>query len=488
MSDRAEFHCTDLGNAQRLVARHGPVLRYSYEWQRWLPYDGTRWAPDCTGELQRRAKETALSIYGEAAACEDTARRKELAAHAPRSEAEGRLAAMLSLAQSEPGIPVLVKDLDPDPMLLNVLNGTLDLRTGSLRPHDPADLITKLAPVEFQPNATCPGFHRFLDRVLPDPALRAFLQHAVGYSLTGLTTEQVLLFLYGLGSNGKTTLLELFHCLLGDYAVKADASSLLVRRNESPRNDLAALVGARLVTASEANEGARLDEAMVKALTGGDRITVRKLYADYFTFTPTFKIVLAANHKPTITSTGLAIWRRIRLLPFTVTIPEAERDPRLLDTLQQELPGILTWAVEGCVAWQREGLQAPPAVCTATEGYRSEMDLLAPFLEERCEVGNGFAVAVGDLYAAYVLWAERNGERHPLGKKAVGLRLAEHGFEGRKDGQGRRWWDGLKLRLENDTACTAHSGPNPETPLVRVTRESSGNREPRAVHAVHGSA
>ncbi len=342
MSDETEFHCTDLGNARRLVARYGARVRYVPEWEQWLAWDGRRWAPDISGEVPRLAKATALAIYEEALKCEDKARRKELAAHAPRSESEGRLTAMASLAKTEPGIPVLVATLDQDPMILNVENGTLELQTGSLRPHSPVDLITKLAPVLFDANAKCPAFHRFLERVLPDRALRAFLQKAIGYALTGLTTEQILLFLYGLGANGKSTLLELLHRLFGDYAAKADSSSLLVRRNEGPRNDLAALVGARLVAASEANEGSRLDEATIKALTGGDRITVRRLYADYFTFQPTFKIVLAANAKPTIAGQGPAIWRRIRLVPFAVTIPESERDPRLLETLTGELRGVLT--------------------------------------------------------------------------------------------------------------------------------------------------
>jgi putative DNA primase/helicase len=431
--------------------------------------------------VETLAKITVRGIGTEAAVAEDDAHRKELLRHAYSSESDHRLLAMIRLARSD--LPVLPDELDRDQWLLNVENGTLDLRAGTIAPHDQGQLITKLAPVRFDESAACPAFNRFLERVLPDPSLRAFLKKVVGYSLTGITTEQVLFFLYGLGANGKTVLQELWSRMLGDYAAKADSSSLLVRRNEGPRNDLAALVGARLVAASEANEGSRLDEAVVKALTGGDRITARKLYAEPFTFQPTFKIVLAANTKPTIAGRGHAIWRRIRLIPFTETIPESERDPHLLERLSEELPGILAWAVEGCLAWQKEGLQAPSAVCAATEGYRSEMDSLAPFLEECCLLGAESEQSAGELYGAYQKWAETNHER-PIGKTAFGNRLGEHGFQPRKGAQGRRGWLGLRLRQENEVARVARLERFPKSPHEEICQESPRNEHP-ARHPRH---
>jgi putative DNA primase/helicase len=276
-------------------------------------------------------------------------------------------------------------------------------------------------------------------------ALITFLQRAVGYALTGDTSEHVLFLLHGTGRNGKSTFLETLHALLGDYAKQADFATFLARKHDTVRNDLAELQGARFVAAVEVEEGRRLAENLVKQLTGGDRIKARFLYQEYFEYVPQFKVFLACNHKPVIRGTDLAIWERIRLIPFTVTIPKAERDTHLLTKLLQELPGILAWAVQGCLAWQQHGLGEPQAVVQATGAYRAEMDLLGSFLEDTVVLGTHHQVTSKDLYTAYCTWCETNGET-PMSKKALGSRLLERGCAPVRLGPKQaRGWQGLGL-------------------------------------------
>jgi len=275
-------HETDLGNAQRLVALHGQDLRYCHPWNKWLVWDGTRWSQDATAEAVRRAKDVVRAMYAEAASQLDDDRRKSLAKHAWKTESESRIEAMLSLARSEPGIPILPEQLDTNSWLLNCANGTLDVRTGELRPHKREDLLTRKIPVAYDPNATCPEWYRFLDRIMAGRAgLVSFLQRAPGYSLTGCTDERVLFLLHGRGANGKTTFLETVALLLGDYAMRTTIETLLARgdRDGIP-NDVARLRGARFVYASEAEEGRRLAEAKLKDITGGDTIAARFLHAE----------------------------------------------------------------------------------------------------------------------------------------------------------------------------------------------------------------
>lgn len=421
-------HCTDLGNAQRLVRRHGHELRFAIHLQRWLAWDGTRWKVADRGEVQQRASETILSLYPQLPNLPDQ-ERADLLRHAKQSESLRALRAMVTLAETEPGIPVSQQELDADDWLLNLANGTLDLRTGQLRAHDPHDLITKIAPVHFDPRATCPTWEAFLDRIFGgDGDLIGFLQRAIGYSLTGDTSEQVLFFLHGRGANGKSTLLETIRRLLGEYAAGASFAAFLSGRGDAPRNDLARLQGARFVTAAEAASGRHLYEVLVKQLTGGDMVTARYLYREEFEFHPRCKIFLAGNHKPRIEGTDEGIWRRLRLIPFGTTIPEEDRDPELKGKLAAELSGILNWAVTGCLAWQRQGLGTPRAVRAATDEYRGEEDQLGTFLRERCVEGPVRRVASGALYEAYKAWCAETGEA-PLSQHDVGRKLTERGFE-----------------------------------------------------------
>lgn len=440
-------HPTDLGNARRLVARYGADLRYCHPWKRWLAWDDRRLAPDVTGRVVQLAKETALGIYDEAKAASDEKVKLALAQHAARSEGERRLAAMIVLAQSEPTIPVVPGQLDTDPWLLNVSNGTLDFRTGDLRPHRREDLLTKLAPVTYDPEARCPTWEAFLDRLFgATPEVAAFLQRFCGYALTGSIHEHVLVIAHGPGANGKTTFARTLRAMLGDYAAVTSAETFLLRRGDNIPSDLAALRGARLVVASEIESGRRLAESLVKAASGGDPLTARHLFSEWFTFQPEFKLLLMTNHRPVIRGTDLAMWRRIRLVPFTTVIPPDEQDRDLPEKLLGELPGVLAWAVRGCRTWQAEGLGLPDVVRGATEAYRAEQDTLAAFLEECVIREEGARVTAAILYHVYRGWCEQNRERADS-KKAFGLLLSEHGFRSVREGHsGGRAWEGLRLR------------------------------------------
>jgi putative DNA primase/helicase len=425
-------HLTDWGNARRLVRWHGRNLRYCYDWAAWLTWDGRRWATDDSGETIRKAKATVKAMYTEGAAALDDDTRKELVRHALRSENANRISAMLTVAQSEPGIPVRPVDLDSDPWALNVQNGILDLRSGALRPHDPAAMLTKLAPVNYNPAATCPTWEAFLTRVMgSDRELIEYLQKLVGYTLTGDTSEQAVFLFYGTGANGKSTFLETLRNLLGeDYARQIRTETLMdINRSNGPTEDLARLKGARFVSARETEEGKRLAEALVKELSGGDTVTARFLYSKSFEYRPTFKLFLGANHKPVITGTDYAIWRRIHLVPFKVTIPREEQDRRLIHKLAAELDGILAWAVRGCLAWQRDGLGTPAAVAEATAAYRAESDVLAGFLAECCVTDNAKAtIQATPLFKAWESWAKSKNE-DPKNSTWFGRQMAERGFE-----------------------------------------------------------
>lgn len=435
---------TDLGNAERYAAFAGDRFRYVHPWGSWLVYDGVRWQRDADGEAVRTARDALRAMAAAAEAVPDAEQRDELVKHALDSESSARVSAMLGLAQAL--LPLAPEALDRDPDVLNVANGTLDLRTGELAPHRRDDLLTRLAPVPFDPDAACPRWDAFLARILAgNERLIGFLRRAVGYSLTGHTSEQVLLLLYGVGANGKSTFLETVRALLGDYATQADFTTFLKRDSEGARNDLARLVGTRLVSAVEAEAGRPLAEALVKQLTGGDTITARFLFREFFDFRPAFKIWLAANHKPTITGSDHGIWRRVRLVPFTVTIPEAERDPRLGAKLLEELPGILAWAVRGCLEWRASGLGVPDEVKAATDSYREEMDVLGPFLDEACLVHPDARTTAKELYAAYVTWCDANGEK-VRSQKSIAATLRERGFENLKGAKGVRCWRGLRVR------------------------------------------
>jgi putative DNA primase/helicase len=452
------FHLTDWGRAQRVVDRHGGDLRYCHPWKQWLVWDGRRWRPDVTAEVERRVKETITDLYqrtGEEIKRfgdvddEDEERQAKLAAlrkllgHCLDWEKTRSITSCLESMKSEPGVPVQPDQLDTDPFLLNVLNGTLDLRTGQLRPHQREDLITKLAPVEYDPAALCPTWDRFLRRIMNDDQdLLDYLQRVVGYSLTGDVSEQCLFFFHGTGRNGKSTFLGTVLALLGDYGKQAVSELLTVRSSEQHPTERADLFGKRLVATIETEEGKRMAEALMKQLTGGDKINARRMRENFWDFTPTHKIFLAANHKPTVRGTDCAVWRRIKLVPFTVTITEEEKDKDLPAKLRDELPGILAWAVRGCLAWQQHhSLGEPEQVKQATDAYQVEMDTVQRFINECCLVHKEVRVKVSALFDAYVAWS---GDRLTT-QPAFNDRLRSKGFETTDRTKHGFFWLGIGL-------------------------------------------
>jgi putative DNA primase/helicase len=368
---------------------------------------------------------------------------------------------MISIASGRKPFLETIASFDQDPMALTVANGVLDLATGTLAPARPERRLTKALGVAYDPTATCPRFERFLTEIFPtDTAdLVTFLQRFVGLCLTGLVTEHILLIFWGDGRNGKTTLLHVLLKLLGPFAQVAPLSLLLEGKHGRPSipNDIARLVGVRFVVTSETPEHARLAEAIIKTLTGGDRLNGRFLNHEFFDFDPTHKVLLVTNHKPTVRGRDHAIWSRIALVPFSVKFWKPEdnppsgaplADPDLSDILLTELPGVLRWAVEGCLAYQRGGLIRPAIVRAATEEYRVEQDVLGPFLDEHCVTDHAAWTPTDPLYSRYAEWAKGANE-HVLTKKAFGMELGKRGFPGTKEHQ-QRGRAGLRLRSGPD--------------------------------------
>jgi putative DNA primase/helicase len=434
---------TDAGNAQLFAHEHGADLRWVPQWGTWLRYDGKRWARTPGESLVPLAIQTARGFYRRAAEERNDDMRKILAAHAKSMESASRLEAMIKLAR---GLLVANADtFDRDPFVLNVDNGTIDLR-GEVRVHARGDMLTKLAPVAWDPSVACPMWDAFLARVLPDEGVRSWVQRYAGYCLTADVGEQVLAFFHGRGANGKSTLVEILMHVLGDYAKAGAPDLLLAKRGESHPTELADLQGARLVTCQETEAGRQWAESLVKRITGGDTIKARLMRCDFFSFAPSHKLIVSANHKPKVRGQDEGIWRRIRLVPFDVTIPEAERDDALPAKLRAEAPGILRWMVAGCLAWQREGLGVPAAIAAATRDYRHEQDALGTFIEDRCAIEPGAFAAYDDLYNAYRAWTIATGGA-TWQRETLIEALEERGFAKRKGAKGKRGIDGLKVRV-----------------------------------------
>ncbi|MHB9131163.1 MAG: phage/plasmid primase, P4 family [Armatimonadota bacterium] len=423
---------TDLGNAERLIQQHGEALLFCQTSREWLLWDSRRWAHDAQNGARRLAHETARSILQqEAAHAHDQESRDAWVRWQRASESARASGNMLTQATAYLTVPVHV--FDTDPWLLNVLNGTLDLRTGVLHPHRQEDRLRKLAPVVYDPEAQAPTWGQFLYRIFDgDMAMIEYLQRAVGYTLSGDVACQCLFFMHGeRGQNGKSTFVETMLHLLGEYAQRA-STELLMRKqtgNSNVPNDLARLQGARMVVTSELDEGHRFSESRVKDLTGGDKITARFLYGEYFDFEPTHKLWIYGNHQPTASANDHGFWRRVHLIPFLVRIPDEEKDPDLKDKLKAQLPGIFAWAVRGCRLWleRRKQLDPPSCVLEATQQYRSDMDKLARFFAECCHVAQGIEVPAKRLYDRYVQWCDENHER-AVSHTAFGRELTSRGF------------------------------------------------------------
>ena len=439
---------TDLGNAERLVADHGRDLRFA-PGLGWLAWDGRRWRVDHDGESIRRAKRTVRGLYSRAALIEDEAERKRLLKWAIVSESEARLRAAVKLAETERAIIVEPDRLDAEPWLFNAANGTIDLRDGSLREHRRADLLTKMTTVVYDPEVRSELWESFLERVTGgDAELIAFYRRAVGYSLTGHTSEEVLFFAHGPTATGKSSKLEAIRAMLGEYGKTADFEMFLRRHGDAGvRNDVARLAGARLVVSVEVDDGKALAEGLLKVLTGGDTVAARFLYRETFEFRPVFKLWLAANERPRVKADDSAIWRRILQLPFVHSIPEAERDDRVKLALRTDpavQTAILAWAVQGCLEWQQRGLDVPASVRDYTAEYRHEMDPLRDWLADCTTTEPDAWTTNAELRSSYEDWCQENGEK-PLAQNKLGHLLEGKGYHAKR-ADGVRGRQGIRVR------------------------------------------
>jgi putative DNA primase/helicase len=433
-----KFNRTDSGNARLFSSMFAGQVKYDHGRQRWLLYREHRWQEDSDGEIVRLMQETARRRYQLAAEIQDLDERKREAAFAISSETRGKIDSALALAQAERELADSGSNWNKDPLLLCAGNGVILLNTGTLRQGLPSDAITLRTAVPYDPSAECPRWLSFLTEIFRDnPELPDFIRRAVGYSMTGDTSEQVLFLCYGTGSNGKSVFLGIIREVLGEYAYNMPFSTIELHDRSAIPNDLAALVDRRFVTAAETNATARLNEARIKALTGGDPITARFLHCEFFTYRPVAKFWLSVNHKPRVSDDSYGFWRRVRLIPFTREFRGAEADPRLEEKLRAELPGILAWAVRGSLEWKKSGLNPPECVTAATEQYRVESDPLAEFIEERCLQMQNYSVSAGELYKSYAKWTEERGmkDSEKLTMTAFGSRMAQR-FEKTRGARG----------------------------------------------------
>jgi putative DNA primase/helicase len=418
----------DSGNAARLVKLFGHDIRWLPHIKKWMIRKGQYWEINEDGAIERFATATAASIYKEAEKERDADKARNIGRWAGTSLSQPRLKAMIELAKSELNISIPMSALDQNGMLLGTPSGVVNLKTGRLCEATPMDYITRITGAPYVPGATCPNWERFIDRSFSgNQAVIKLVQRALGYSLTGQTIEQLMFFIYGSGCNGKSVFLETLRVVFGNYAMQAQAEMLMQSKGERGSNDIARLRGARVVSAIEIEDGGRLSEALVKQLTGGDQIAARFLFAEYFEYKPAFKIWLAANHKPIIRGDDHAIWRRICLIPFLVTIPEQELDKQLASKLAAEAPGILQWAIEGCLEWQDIGLSPPPEIIEAVDEYKSDMNVFHRWLDEWCEKGPEKSVGAEAAFKSQCEWAEQNGFTALTNRKFAD-KLLEHGF------------------------------------------------------------
>lgn len=429
-----KYTLDDTGNAYRFRDRYQRDLRFDFTAKSWLYWTGIRWEPDLSGEVKRRANQL-LEEMAEQASDQDDA---SLLRHVRKTRASKYKEAMLREAQPLAGIPILQGRLDTWPALLNVKNGVVNLKSGVLEPHKRELYLSMLAPAQYQSDAACPRWMRFLDEITQgDTELQLYLQRMAGYALTGATSEQCAFFLYGRGGNGKSVFMDTVKTLLGDYAKTCDPEVLMVKERGSGVNaasELARMKGVRLITTTEPDNGCRIAEGRLKRITGQDTITARRMYEMSFEYKPEFKVWMATNVKPVIIGTDEGIWRRVKLVPFTACIPPERVDLRLAEKLRSEAAGILAWMVQGAADWYREGLPACQRVDTAVQDYRSEMDKLGEFVQDCLVPVQGNALQSSQIYSAYQAWCAQNGERYPISNRKLSMELQDRfGFLKRKN-------------------------------------------------------
>lgn len=441
----------DLANADRFLAFVGDDLLYCIETEKWLLWQGTHWAVDTEDFIFQIASDFARSLF-------DGIFLKEALANAQKANNAGGLLNFLKLAARQRSVSI--STFDCDAYSINCKNGTLDLRTGALRPHAREDRITRIVNTEYEPNFRSPIFERFLSDIQPDPSIRAFLQKSVGYSLLGVVRERAFWILYGMGNNGKSVFLDTFNSLLGEYGTAAHAASFMAAKSPNAiQNDIARLKGSRFIIVSETEENERINASFIKALSAGDTVTARFLFAEFFNFAFTGTLWIATNHKPIISDSSDALWQRVKLVPFTTTI-SADRVIKkddLMRMLLGDAPALFAWAVQGCRDYfEIDGFDTPQVIRDEIATYRYEQDSIAQFISERCETLDeasakfpdryhsavAFTVSNADLYRAYKKFCDENGE-YLRSHRRLSQNMRERGFQQIKSGA--RYWEGLRL-------------------------------------------
>ena len=410
-SKTEDYELNDTGNAHRFADMFGDNVRFNYDNKQYMIWDGKRWIPDNESVVKNMAELVIEEMKKDAFAEDDKELQKAKFNNVQKAYSSRGKEHMLKEAEHLDDIPCSNNDFDKGAWVINSDGGVIDLTNGQIKEHNKVFMMSKIAGTGIQ-RGTPNRWIKFLDEIFAgDSELIEFIQKAVGYTLTGSNKEQCMFICFGEGSNGKSVFLDVMTALLGDYSRTARVESLMTKKNDSSASqDIARLKGARLVVTGEPNEGAKFNEGLIKQLTGGDVVTARFLYGKEFEFKPEFKLWLATNHKPVIRGTDKGIWRRIRLIPFEVQIPEEKQDKELTDKLIEELPQIMQWAVEGTLKWLAHGLTSPQSVVNATKEYRNEMDVINSFVDEECQTVKGFETKASDVYNAYNQWGKLNNE------------------------------------------------------------------------------
>ena len=442
-----EMQFTDLTNTLYFLRAYEDSIRYCITWDKFLVWNGTNWEIDARGFVQERIPIFIHQMYRIMRFINDRILKADFEKHLIKSESFRRIQAIVGLLKMQPSIKVIEKELDTDIYLFNVEGLTLNLKTGKAKEPNIKNLITKKSRFIYEKDAECPTWNLFLMQIFnKDLQLIRFIQKAMGYALSGDVSEQCLFILWGTGANGKSTFLNVMLELFGDYALSTGIETFM-KKNSEQSNDIARLKGMRLVTTSEIEQGRQISESLIKMVTGEDALTARFLYGEYFSFKPTFKIFMATNHKPKIRGADNGIWRRIKMIPFTVTIPPEQRDKNLTEKLIAENSGILNWLLKGYAVWKKEGLEEPAAVREANEEYRMDMDSVGTFVTDCLELDASlqWRLPTNLLYQTYIKWCSKNNER-VMSQKWLGMRMSEKGFK-RVITNGQRLWCGLAVKL-----------------------------------------
>ncbi len=433
----------DVGRSEQFVEHLEGSARFIIERKQWVFWKDGAWQADAGTRILRRAIEFTDTLRDATELSTDPKERARQTALISKGRSVFAVRAMASLAESHPDIVTNITDWDIDPWLLGVQNGIVDLRTGQFRERTQDDLMLRRAACDFDPKASCPKWDTFMARVLPAGGLVDFMHRMLGYSLAGVSTEQIFLFLYGQGMNGKSTMLEVVEKLLGEYTWRASASLVTEGRQESEQDVIIGpLLQQRLLVASEIKQAAKLAEARVKDLTGGDRLNGRMRFGHPFQFNPTHTLWCYGNYKPRVSGTDNGIWRRMMLVPFDVSIPECDRNRNLVTELQAEWPGILNRLIAGCLQWQKQGANPPAVIQAARENYRQEEDAIGEFIREECRLGPKESVDRTKLFAAYDAWCEFS-HTHPFSPRNFYDRVRR--LEGAEEAETKRDWKKIRI-------------------------------------------